>query len=227
MILSPIYPTGLSLVVKCMPFARFLSAGLALTWLVGTLLEVKSARAGELPPKAASVHAQISELHIAPAIGGWGAGPLLPTLTALVRHTPPISEGPASEQSGYYTLDGDINEDMRQRLEAALQKGRVKIQITSRGGEMLPARAMASMLNQADATLIVRGQCHSSCAYLWLATTSHRLGPGAHLALHSSYDANGLNDYGEHWLKDMGRADLAVWARSAELHHLTIEDLKF
>ena len=87
------------------------------------------------------------------------------------------------------------------------------------------AKAMADLLNQANATVVAHGQCHSSCAYMWLATLNHGLGERSHLALHASYNAYGLNDYGERWLKEMGRSDLAVWARSSDLHYLTFDEL--
>jgi hypothetical protein len=213
-----------SLITRCMPFARLLSFGILLTWLVGILLEVRAARAEELAAVRGPIHANASGGHGAAPVAGWGAGLLQPTLADLVRNTPPLAPEASAGQNDYQ-LVGDINEGMRQRLEHALREGHRRFQITSRGGEMLPARAMAELLNQANATIVAHGQCHSSCAYMWLATLSHGLGERAHLALHSSYNAYGLNDYGERWLKAIGRPDLAVWARSDDLHYLTFDEL--
>ena len=96
---------------------------------------------------------------------------------------------------------------------------------TSRGGEMLAAREIAKMLSGANAELSAEGQCHSACAYLWLATPRHTLGPAANLAVHASYDGRGANDYGARWLIEMGRSDLAIWAKSLDMHYLTDREL--
>jgi hypothetical protein len=218
------YPASPALITRCMPFVRLLSLGLLVTWLVGTVLEVSAARAEDLPAEGARVHASASGLHPTASTAGWGVGPLQPTLAQLVRNTLPIAADAIVEQNDYLLI-GDINDGMRQRLEKALLEGHRRFGITSRGGEMLPARAMADLLNKANATVVAHGQCHSSCAYLWLATQSHGLGERSHLALHASYNAYGLNDYGERWLKDRGRPDLAVWARSSDLHYMTFDEL--
>jgi len=218
------HPVSPGLITRCMPFARMLTFGLILTWLVGTFLEVKAARADELSAVRAPVDANVSSLHATASAAGWGFGPIQPTLAQLVRNTPPLA-GEASAAQNDYQLVGYINDGMRQRLENALREGHRRFQITSRGGEMLPARAMADLLNEANATIVVHGQCHSSCAYMWLATLSHGLGERPHLALHASYNAYGLNDYGERWLKEIGRPDLAIFARSSDLHYLTFDEL--
>ena len=124
-----------------------------------------------------------------------------------------------------YALRGDLLASLALDLQAALRAGFKRIAVTSRGGEVLVARAMADLLNRAGAVLVAEGQCHSACAYLWLATKRHELGKDADLALHATFDAAGPNDFGQLWLRELGRADLEPWARSTELHHLTPREL--
>ena len=124
-----------------------------------------------------------------------------------------------------FSLQGDLTAALALELQAALHAGFRRIFITSRGGEVLVARAMADLLNRNGALLIAQGQCHSACAYMWLATRRHQLGKEADLALHATFDDHGTNDFGELWLKELGRSDLAHWARHRDLHHLAPAEL--
>lgn len=156
----------------------------------------------------------------------------LPGIAALAFAAAAIS-GPARAESQAlpvpaertYALRGDLTAALALDLQAALRAGFRRLSVTSRGGEVLVARAMADLLNRHDALLVAEGQCHSACAYLWLATRRHALGPQADLALHATFDAAGTNDFGALWLAELGRKDLVRWARSSELHHLTPQDL--
>lgn len=125
-----------------------------------------------------------------------------------------------------YALRGDMTAELALDLQAALRAGFRRITITSRGGEVLVARAMADLLNRAGAVLVAESQCHSSCAYLWLATHRHELGRDADLALHATFDKAGPNDFGVFWLREMGRSDLAPWALSSDLHRLSARELR-
>lgn len=144
--------------------------------------------------------------------------------------------GPAHAQAGtmaaaiaptgrVYAIRGDLTAARALDLQAALRAGFRRIAVTSRGGEVLVARAMADLLNRADAVLVAEGQCHSACAYLWLATRRHELGKDADLALHATFDDAGPNDFGVFWLREMGRPDLVPLARSRELQPLTSAQL--
>lgn len=124
-----------------------------------------------------------------------------------------------------YTVRGDLTAARALDLQAALRAGFRRIAVTSRGGEVLVARAMADLMNRADAVLVAEGQCHSACAYLWLATRRHELGKDANLALHATFDDAGPNDFGVFWLREMGRPDLVPLARSRELQPLTSAQL--
>jgi hypothetical protein len=122
-------------------------------------------------------------------------------------------------------LRGDINEGTVQLLAAAIRRGQREFVITSRGGEFLAAREMADLINDTGSTLVAVGQCHSSCAYLWLAAHKRRLGRAANLALHATYRTDGITNHGELWLHEMGRSDIAKWAQSADMHVLSMEEL--
>jgi hypothetical protein len=125
-----------------------------------------------------------------------------------------------------YALRGDLTAALALDLQAALRAGFRRITVTSRGGEILVARAMADLLNRAGASLVAQGQCHSACTYMWLATKRRELGTDADLALHATFDDHGPNDFGELWLRELGRSDLARWARTGELHHLTPSEVE-
>ena len=125
-----------------------------------------------------------------------------------------------------FTLRGDLTASLALDLQAALRAGFRRVVVTSRGGEVLVARAMADLLNRHEAVLVAQGQCHSACAYMWLATRRREIGKDADLALHATFDNYGTNDFGELWLKELGRADLTRWARGRDLHHLTSEELE-
>lgn len=125
-----------------------------------------------------------------------------------------------------FTLRGDLTASLALDLQAALRAGFRRVVVTSRGGEVLVARAMADLLNRHEAVLVAQGQCHSACTYMWLATKRRALGKDADLALHATFDNYGPNDFGEFWLKELGRADLMRWARGTELHHLTPQELE-
>lgn len=125
-----------------------------------------------------------------------------------------------------FALRGDLTAALAMDLKAALRAGFRRIVITSRGGEVLVARAMADLLNRHEAVLVAQGQCHSACTYMWLATKRRALERGADLALHATFDDDGPNDFGELWLKELGRSDLARWARTRELHHLEPQEIE-
>ena len=125
-----------------------------------------------------------------------------------------------------FILRGDLTASLALDLQAALRAGFRRVVVTSRGGEVLVARAMADLLNRHEAVLVAQGQCHSACTYMWLATRRRELGKDADLALHATFDNYGPNDFGELWLKELGRADLMPWARGTELHHLTRQELE-
>jgi len=190
-------------------FAKAILLGLTLTLLVAVLLPAAKAFAAD---ENASIASRLVEL---PADQSqrqaMGAGPIAPSLASLLGIGKPIS--------------GDIDVRMVSAVRAALDNGFRKIVITSRGGEMLAAREIAKMLSGANAELSAEGQCHSACAYMWLATPRHTLGPAANLAVHATYDGRGANDYGARWLVEMGRSDLAIWAKSLDMHYLTDREL--
>ena len=125
-----------------------------------------------------------------------------------------------------FALHGDLTAALALDLKAALRAGFRRIVVTSRGGEVLVARAMADLLNRHEAVLVAQGQCHSACTYMWLATKRRALGKDADLALHATFDDDGPNDFGELWLKELGRPDLMRWARTRELHHLGAQELE-
>lgn len=125
-----------------------------------------------------------------------------------------------------FALHGDLTAALALDLKAALRAGFQRIVVTSRGGEVLVARAMADLLNRHEAVLVAQGQCHSACTYMWLATRRRALGKDADLALHATFDDDGPNDFGELWLKELGRPDLMRWARTRELHHLGAQELE-
>ena len=154
---------------------------------------------------------------------GLGSGLLEPTLKAVLLRAAPIADREAARM---VELRGDIDARSVQTLAAAIQRGQREFVITSRGGEFMAAREMADLLNGSGSTLIAVGQCHSSCAYLWLAARQHRLGTAANLALHASYTAEGITNHGEQWLREIGRDDLVQWARSKEMRGLTVHDLR-
>lgn len=137
-----------------------------------------------------------------------------------------LERASATPAERVYALRGDLVASLALDLQAALRAGFKRIAVTSRGGEVLVARAMADLLNRADAVLVAEGQCHSACTYLWLATKKRELGKDADLALHATFDAAGPNDFGQLWLRELGRPDLERWARSTELHHLTPQELQ-
>ena len=133
---------------------------------------------------------------------------------------------PSDRSERSFTLRGDLTAALALDLQAALRAGFRRIVITSRGGEVLVARAMADLMNRHEAVLVAQGQCHSACAYMWLATRQRELGKDPDLALHATFDKVGPNDFGELWLKELGRTDLMRWARAHELHHLTPQELE-
>lgn len=133
-----------------------------------------------------------------------------------------VSDGLAERA---YALRGDLTASLALDLQAALRAGFRRIAITSRGGEVLVARAMGDLINQAGALLVADGQCHSACTYLWLASRRRALGREADLALHATFDNFGVSDFGELWLRELGFPSFARWARSRDLHHLSPDDL--
>ncbi len=153
------------------------------------------------------------------ALAIFGTGGTLPAQAQLERAA-------ATPAERVYALRGELVASLALDLQAALRAGFKRIAVTSRGGEVLVARAMADLLNRADAVLVAEGQCHSACAYLWLATRRRELGKDADLALHATFDAAGPNDFGQLWLRELGRSDLERWARSTELHHLSPQELQ-
>jgi hypothetical protein len=193
-----------------LPFLKMIAVGLLATWLATALLETSPAYAQDAAtPEAAPK--------------GWGAGPITPTLASLVQRAEPVRGEEPPEHT--FEMAGDIDGRMVASVEFALSNGFRKFVITSRGGEMLAARQMSEMFNDASAELAARGQCHSACAYMWLATSLRKLGPAAHLALHASYTAYGPNDYGARWLVQMGRPDLTSWSHSLDMHYLTDSEI--
>ena len=202
-------------------FAKAILLGLTLTLLVAVLLPAAKAFAAD---ENASIAGRLVEL---PADQSQrqtlGAGPIAPSLASLLGIAKPIPGTEAVVRT--FAISGDINIHMVNAVRAALDNGFRKIVITSRGGEMLAAREIAKMLSGANAELSAEGQCHSACAYMWLATPRHTLGPAANLAVHASYDGRGANDYGARWLVEMGRSDLAIWAKSLDMHYLTDREL--
>lgn len=167
------------------------------------------------PQTAADIHA--------PFRNRLGSGPIEQSLVALLRGMPPT---PAPEPDvAPVKIAGDIDAGMFSRLELSIMRGNRIFSITSRGGELMVAREMATALNRSGSTLVAHGQCHSACAYLWLAAERRKVGPTADLALHASYNAEGVTRHGERWLVDIGRSDLAHWAVSRDFHHLTADEL--
>jgi hypothetical protein len=235
------------------PFAKALGVGLLLTWLTSVVLEVAPASASDssLTSDANTRAYEVVATPVEPTMGleqarppqqvdyttiphtGFGFGPMAPTLRVLTRTATPIAaDSPKAEahseegKARTYVLAGDIGGEMVLDLEAAIKAGYRAFTVSSRGGEMLAARAMAGMLDRSGATLVAQGQCHSACAYLWLAVHNHRLASNVNLAIHASYNNQGISNYGELWLMEMDRADLAPFARSMELHQLSPAELR-
>lgn len=222
-------PDYMSCLYAGLPFAKAFALGLLLTWVVTVVVGVTPARAAD--PVLLSTAGQESGTSNLPATaggyvatrnGGFGSGLLEPSLTAVLRRVTPI----AARDESVVELRGDIDAGTVRTLVAAIRRGQREFAITSRGGEFMVAREMAELLNESGSTLVAVGQCHSSCAYLWLASQKRRLGPSANLALHASYTAEGITNHGELWLREMGRADLAQWARSKEMRELSVRDLR-
>lgn len=223
-------PDYMSCLSAGLPFARTFALGLLLTWVVTVVIGAAPARAAD--PTALSTAGQESSSppltataggYVATRNVGLGSGLLEPSLTAVLRRVAPIA---AREPDRVVELRGDIDAGTVRALADAIRRGQREFVITSRGGEFMAARAMAELLNGSGSTLVAAGQCHSSCAYLWLAAWKHRLGPSANLALHASYTAEGITNHGEVWLQEMGRADLVQWARSKEMRELSARDLR-
>jgi membrane-bound ClpP family serine protease len=234
-----------------LPLAKSLFLGLMATWLTSVLLQPQPARAQNFqdpaPLEVALAAAEGHRERPSAATGGtyrgevldpspWsaagigapvrnqpGSGPIEPTLASLLRGTPPVpAPGP---NAAPVPVGGYIDAGMIAQLEKSIARGNRVYSITSRGGELMVAREMAAALNRSGSTLVAQGQCHSACAYLWLATERRQVGPSADLALHASYNAEGVTPHGEQWLREIGRADLAHWAVSRDFHHLSIDEL--
>lgn len=114
-------------------------------------------------------------------------------------------------------MRGDLVASWVLDLEAVLRPDFKRIAIPSRDGEVLVIHAMADLLYWADAVLVAWGQCHSTCAYLWLATKRRELGKNADLALRAAFEDAGPNGFGQLWLRGLGRTDLECWARSGSI----------
>lgn len=220
----------LSCLTAGLPFAKAFTLGLIATWLVSIAIGTVPAHASD--PAAVPVALEQGNPSPTPtATGGYvttksngmGSGLLEPALKAVLLRAAPIADREAAQT---IELRGDIDGRSVQTLAAAIRRGQREFVITSRGGEFMAAREMADLLNSSGSTLIAVGQCHSSCAYLWLAVRQHRLGAAANLALHASYTAEGVTSHGEMWLREIGREDLAQWARSMEMRGLTVQDLR-
>ena len=220
----------LSCLTAGLPFAKAFTLGLIATWLVSIVLGTAPAHASDpaaepvaleqgIPPSTPAAPGS----YVTARSNGLGSGLLEPTLKAVLLRAAPIADREAARM---VELRGDIDARSVQTLAAAIRRGQREFVITSRGGEFMAAREMADLLNGSGSTLIAVGQCHSSCAYLWLAARQHRLGTAAHLALHASYTAEGITNHGEQWLREIGREDLAQWARSKEMRGLTVHDLR-
>ena len=220
----------LSCLTAGLPFAKAFTLGLIATWLVSIVLGTAPAHASDpaavpvaleqgIPPSTPAAPGS----YVATRSNGLGSGLLEPTLKAVLLRAAPIADREAARM---VELRGDIDARSVQTLAAAIRRGQREFVITSRGGEFMAAREMADLLNGSGSTLIAVGQCHSSCAYLWLAARQHRLGTAAHLALHASYTAEGITNHGEQWLREIGRDDLVQWARSKEMRGLTVHDLR-
>lgn len=245
---APVHP-----VLTCgLPLAKSFFLGLLATWLTSVLLQPHPVRAedtsGSAPVELAVAQvpsggsgipvAQVGRVDagyhrvpspqpvagvIAPTRHRLGSGPIEQSLAVLLRGTAPV---PAPDPDrAPIQVAGDIDAGMIARLEQSIARGKRTFSITSRGGELLVAREMAATLNRSGSTLVARGQCHSACAYLWLAAERRQVGPAADLALHASYNAHGVTGHGEQWLREIGREDLAHWAVSKDFHHLTVEEL--
>ena len=246
---APVHP-----IQTCgLPLAKSLFLGLLATWVTSVLLQPQPSRAETMPASSpvevalaaaapyfngeslTAAAGRIDAEHFlvpsspsavgtgAPARNRLGSGPIEPSLTALLRGTPPIAA--PERHAAPVQVAGDIDAGMIARLEKSIAHGSRVFSITSRGGELMVARDMAAALNRSGSTLVARGQCHSACAYLWLATGQRQVGPHADLALHASYNAEGVTAHGEQWLREIGRADLAHWAVSRDFHHLTVDEL--
>ena len=94
-----------------------------------------------------------------------------------------------SEQT--YALRGEFTALLALDLQVALRAGFRRFTVTSSGGEVLVARVMATLMNSVDAVVVAEGQCHSACAYFWLATSRRELGEDAHIALQAAFDTTG------------------------------------
>jgi hypothetical protein len=222
-------PDFLSCLTAGMPFMRTFAFGLLLTWLISIGIGTVSAHAADqLAFPARLEGGSLSSMPAAPdgyvttKSSGPGFGLLEPNLKAMLLQAAPITD---LEAGRTIELRGDIDARSVRTLAVAVRQGKREFAITSRGGEFMAAREMADILNDSGSTLIAVGKCHSSCAYLWLATRQHRLGAAANLALHATYTTEGITNHGEQWLLEIGRNDLAKWARNRELHRLTIEDM--
>lgn len=201
---------------EALGFARLFGAGLFVT-LIASLVLSATSHANDTP----AAQPVVAGDYIVAGNAGMGFGLLEPSFGKVVRRAAPIAAAPADAVA----LRGDINEDTVQLLAAAIRRGQREFVITSRGGEFLAAREMAELINDTGSTLVAAGQCHSSCAYLWLAVQKRRLGQAANLALHATYRTDGITNHGELWLREMGRPDLAKWAQSADMHVLSMQEL--
>jgi hypothetical protein len=247
---APVHP-----VLTCgLPLAKSLFLGLLATWLTSVLLQPHPVRAEDVsapasvelalaaaPQGSSGIPAvpgrtidagqhlvaslQPAAGMVAPARHRLGSGPIEQSLAVLLRGTPPLP-APDPDRAPIHVA-GDIDAGMIGRLEQSIARGNRIFSITSRGGELLVAREMAAVLNRSGSTLVARGQCHSACAYLWLAAERRQVGPAADLALHASYNADGVTGHGEQWLREIGREDLAHWAVSKDFHHLTADEIGF
>lgn len=219
-----------SCLIAGLPFVKALTLGLIVTWLVSIVVGTVPAHASE-PAAGPVALEQGSPSSATTAPGGYvvtrskgpGAGLLEPTLQAVLLRAAPIADREAAQA---IQLRGDIDARSVETLVAAIRRGQREFAITSRGGEFMAAREMADLLNRSGSTLVAVGQCHSSCAYLWLAVRNHRLGAAADLALHASYTAAGPTNHGELWLREIGREDLVQWARSMDMRRLSAKDLR-
>lgn len=96
-----------------------------------------------------------------------------------------------SLESGLITYSGSITSESLKDFEAAINSGKFStLVVNSQGGDVVGAMGIAELVSKTQLTLIVDGECSSSCAnYIFPAAKRKKVVKGSVVAIHGGPEA--------------------------------------